>query len=213
MRPPASSRFEKPSNATSYDPYSRFGTRSVEASMSLAHTERRGTAASGSWKLRDIDWKFCFRAQHYGTAFFGLFIIIALGLIHWLVKPASRPFCKQPHASKTPNLQTAASAPENLPAINACQLAQLKFCVLDVQVVCMQDHRLGLSVFCAVYCAQLPQSQTVYSQQHNMLAGFIQDAAKSTAGRLHLYCMPSCCALMGCAVKGAGCAAQSSKVL
>ena len=102
MRPPASSRFEKPSNATSFDRYSRFGTRSVEASMSLAHTERRGTAASGSWKLRDIDWKFCFKAQHYGTAFFGLFIIIALGLIHWLVKPASRPFCKQPHASSNP---------------------------------------------------------------------------------------------------------------
>ena len=102
MRPPASTRFEKPSNATSLDRYSRFGARSVEASMSLAFTERRGTAASGSWKLRDIDWKFCFRAQHYGTAFFGLFIIIALGLIHWLVKPASRPFCKWPHAFRNP---------------------------------------------------------------------------------------------------------------
>ena len=132
MRPPASTRFEKPSNATSFDPYSRFGARSVEASMSLAHAERRGTAASGSWKLRDIDWKFCFRAQHYGTAFFGLFIIIALGLIHWLVKPASRPFCKPP---ATPNLQTAASNPENLPAINSCQLAQPKFCILAAQVL------------------------------------------------------------------------------
>ena len=94
MRPAPSSRFEKPSNATSLDRYSRFGNRSLEASLGLAHTERQGTAASGSWKLRDIDWKFCFRAQHYGTAFFGIFIILALGLIHWTVKPASRPFCE-----------------------------------------------------------------------------------------------------------------------
>ena len=102
MRPTASTRFEKPSNATSFDRYSRFGAHSVEASVTLTHTERRGKAASGSWKLRDIDWKFCIRAQHYGTAFFGLFIIIALGLIHWTVKPASRPFCKQPDASSNP---------------------------------------------------------------------------------------------------------------
>ena len=60
--------------------------------------ERQGTAASGSWRPRDIDWKFCFRAQHYGTPFFALFIILALAVIHWTAKPRSRPFCKQPAA-------------------------------------------------------------------------------------------------------------------
>ncbi|KAL3150399.1 hypothetical protein ABBQ32_000237 [Trebouxia sp. C0010 RCD-2024] len=90
--PPVSSRFEKPSNATSLDRYSRFGARSIEASITLAHTERQGTAASGSWRPRDIDWKFCFRAQHYGTPFFALFIILALAVIHWTAKPRSRPF-------------------------------------------------------------------------------------------------------------------------
>ena len=93
-RPPPSTRFEKPSNTTSFDPYSRFGANSLEASLSLTHTERRGTAANASWRVRDIDWKFCFRSQHYGTAFFALMIIIALGVIHWTAKPKSRPFCK-----------------------------------------------------------------------------------------------------------------------
>ena len=87
-----SARFEKPSNATSLDPYSRYGRGSLEASLSLTHTERRGTAASGSWRIRDIDWGFCFRAQHYGTAFFALIIIIALGIIHWTSEPRHRPF-------------------------------------------------------------------------------------------------------------------------
>ena len=90
--PAASARFEKPSNATSVDPYSRFSRNSIETSLSLTHTERRGTAASGSWHIRDIDWCFCFRSQHYGTAFFALLIIIALGIIHWTAKPRQRPF-------------------------------------------------------------------------------------------------------------------------
>ncbi len=85
------SHFEKPSNASSLG-YSRYGRNSVEFSMSLAHTERRGTAESGSWRIRDIDWRFCFRSQHYGTAFFALMIIIALGIIHWTAKPRMRPF-------------------------------------------------------------------------------------------------------------------------
>lgn len=96
QRPPPSTRFEKPSNTTSFDPYSRFGVNSLEASLSLTHTERRGTAANASWRIRDIDWKFCFRSQHYGTAFFALMIIIALGVIHWTAKPKSRPFCELP---------------------------------------------------------------------------------------------------------------------
>lgn len=83
--------FEKPSFADSLG-YSRYGRNSLEFSMSLAHTERRGTAASGSWRIRDIDWRFCFRSQHYGTAFFALLIIIALGIIHWTAKPKHRPF-------------------------------------------------------------------------------------------------------------------------
>ena len=88
----ANGRFDKPSNATSVDPYSRFGRNSFEASLSLSHAERRGKAASGSWRIRDIDWKFCFKAQHYGTAFFAVLIIIALGIIHWTAHPRSRPF-------------------------------------------------------------------------------------------------------------------------
>ena len=91
-KPAGSTQFEKPSIATSNDAYSRFGRQSLEASMSLTHTERRGTAASGSWNLRDIDWKFCFRAQHYGTAFFAILIIIALGVVHWCARPRERPF-------------------------------------------------------------------------------------------------------------------------
>ncbi len=70
----------------------RFGRHSLKTSMSLMHTERRGTAASGSWRLQDIDWIFCFKAQHYGTALFAVFIIIALGVIHWTAHPAQRPF-------------------------------------------------------------------------------------------------------------------------
>lgn len=83
-------RFERPSELTSET--TRFGRHSIEASMSLTHTERRGTAAVASWKIRDIDWRFCFRAQHYGTAFFAFFIIVALGIIHWTAHPATRPY-------------------------------------------------------------------------------------------------------------------------
>lgn len=90
----ANLRFERPSNVNSeaYTTNTRFGRQSLEASMSLTHTERRGTAAISSWRLKDIDWKFCFRAQHYGTAFFAFFIIVALGIIHWTTHPAHRPF-------------------------------------------------------------------------------------------------------------------------
>ena len=60
--------------------------------MSLVHAERRGSASSGSWRVRDINWSFAFRAQHYGTAFFSLFILIALALVHYLGQPKRRPF-------------------------------------------------------------------------------------------------------------------------
>ena len=69
-----------------------FVNQSHGTGISLVHSERRGTAATGSWRLQDIDWTFCFQAQHYGTAFLAVFIILALAIIHWTAHPAQRPF-------------------------------------------------------------------------------------------------------------------------
>lgn len=65
---------------------------SLEVSASLAHAERSGTAQPGSWAISDIDWRFAFRAQHYGTLFFALFIVITLAIIHYTCHPRHRPF-------------------------------------------------------------------------------------------------------------------------
>ena len=46
----------------------------------------------GSWKLRDIDWRFVFSAQHYGTAVTTLAILIALIVIHWTLSATERKF-------------------------------------------------------------------------------------------------------------------------
>ena len=72
--------------------FARASTVSLETSVCLAHAERLGTASSGSWRVKDIDWSFAFRAQHFGSAFFAVFIIVALGLVHYLGKPKHRPF-------------------------------------------------------------------------------------------------------------------------
>ncbi len=72
--------------------FDRNSRSSLETSLSLAHAERLGTASSGSWRMRDIDWRFAFRAQHYGTPFFTLFIVIALGVIHYTGHSRHRPF-------------------------------------------------------------------------------------------------------------------------
>ena len=45
-----------------------------------------------SWRLRDIDIKFIFTAQHYGTAVYAIFIIVALAVSHYIMKPKQRPF-------------------------------------------------------------------------------------------------------------------------
>ena len=90
--PPADARFAKPSNTSMASGFERKSRVSVEASLALAHAERLGSATTGSWKIRDIHWRFVFRAQHYGTLFFTLFIVIALGALHWRARPRSRPF-------------------------------------------------------------------------------------------------------------------------
>ena len=64
------------------------GSRRLELSSSQTTSVR----ADSSWRLQDIDWRFCFRAQHYGTAFFAVFIVITLGIVHWAAHPAQRPF-------------------------------------------------------------------------------------------------------------------------
>ena len=45
-----------------------------------------------SWRLRDIDVKFIFTAQHYGTAIYALAIVIALGVCHHIMQPKQRSF-------------------------------------------------------------------------------------------------------------------------
>ena len=45
-----------------------------------------------SWRLRDIDVKFIFTAQHYGTAIYALAIVIALGVSHYIMQPKQRSF-------------------------------------------------------------------------------------------------------------------------
>ena len=44
----------------------------------------------GSWKFKDIDWKFVFEAQHYGTAVTTLAILVALCVVHWTLSATSR---------------------------------------------------------------------------------------------------------------------------
>ena len=46
----------------------------------------------GTWKLGDIDWKFVFGAQHYGTAVVTLAILIALCVVHWTLSSTQRVF-------------------------------------------------------------------------------------------------------------------------
>ena len=80
-------------NCASRTTSTRLGRHSLEVNpWSLVHTERRGAAVSGSWRIKDIDWSVCFKAQHYGTAFFAVFVLIALAIIHWTAHPAQQPF-------------------------------------------------------------------------------------------------------------------------
>lgn len=46
----------------------------------------------GSWKIRDVDWRFVFAAQHYGTAVVTLAILIALVVVHWTLSSTQRKF-------------------------------------------------------------------------------------------------------------------------
>ena len=71
--------------------FARTSQASVETNLALAQAPRMGSASSGSWCLRDIDWRFAFAAQHYGTLFFTLFIVIALAILHWRGGPRHRP--------------------------------------------------------------------------------------------------------------------------
>jgi len=47
---------------------------------------------SQGWRLTDIDWKFVFTSQHYGTIIWGILIAASVGISHWVQKPAIRPF-------------------------------------------------------------------------------------------------------------------------
>jgi membrane-associated phospholipid phosphatase len=60
-----------------------------------SHNGREGlyyAPKSLGWRLKDIDWKFVFTAQHYGTIIWGILIAISLAISHWVQKPAIRPF-------------------------------------------------------------------------------------------------------------------------
>ncbi|KAL3141624.1 hypothetical protein ABBQ32_004861 [Trebouxia sp. C0010 RCD-2024] len=87
---PPEARFAKPSLTSNASGFGRNSRASIETSLALAHAERLGSATTGSWKVRDIHWGFVFRAQHYGTLFFTLFIVIALASLHWRGKPRNR---------------------------------------------------------------------------------------------------------------------------
>ena len=90
--PPPDARFAKPSHNSMASGFDRNSRVSVETSLALAHAERLGSATTGSWRIRDIHWSFVFRAQHYGTLFFTLFIVIALAALHWRGRPRNRPY-------------------------------------------------------------------------------------------------------------------------
>lgn len=87
---PPEARLAKPSHTSMASGFERQSRTSVEASLALAHAERLGSATTGSWKVRDIHWGFVFRAQHYGTLFFTMFIVIALACLHWRGRPRNR---------------------------------------------------------------------------------------------------------------------------
>lgn len=92
VSPPPDVRFAKPSHTSMASGYDRNSRVSVETSLALAHAERLGSATTGSWKVRDIHWRFVFRSQHYGTLFFTIFIVIALAALHWRGRPRNRPY-------------------------------------------------------------------------------------------------------------------------
>ena len=64
--------------------------------VSSMHTSRDLEAALaeplGSWRVRDIDWKYVLGAQHYGTALTTLAILIALIVVHWTLEATQRVF-------------------------------------------------------------------------------------------------------------------------
>lgn len=69
--------------------------RQYSSSTFPSNNERAGlyyAPKSQGWKLRDIDWKFVFVSQHYGTIIWGILIAIALAISHFVQKPAIRPF-------------------------------------------------------------------------------------------------------------------------
>lgn len=47
---------------------------------------------SPGWRFGDIDWKFIFQSQHYGTIVWGILIAASLAISHWVQKPNIRPF-------------------------------------------------------------------------------------------------------------------------
>ena len=64
-------------------------TSSLHASRDL---EAQLAQPLGSWNPRDIDWRFVIGAQHYGTAFTTLAILIALIVVHWTLTATQRVF-------------------------------------------------------------------------------------------------------------------------
>lgn len=46
----------------------------------------------GGWGFRDIDWRHCFRAQHYGTMLFAILSLITLAVVHYTATPRYLPF-------------------------------------------------------------------------------------------------------------------------
>lgn len=88
---PPDARFAKPSNPSMASGFGRSSRASVETDLAIAQAPRLGSASSGSWHVRDIDWRFAITAQHYGTLIFTLGIVIALGILHWRGGPKHRP--------------------------------------------------------------------------------------------------------------------------
>ena len=71
--------------------FGRSSRASVETDLAIAQAPRLGSASSGSWRVKDIDWRFAITSQHYGTLIFTLGIVIALGILHWRGGPKHRP--------------------------------------------------------------------------------------------------------------------------
>jgi len=44
------------------------------------------------WHIRDIDWRFVIRSQLWGTALITIIPVVMLGVIHWAIKPRTRPY-------------------------------------------------------------------------------------------------------------------------